>query len=395
MVFFHATISIVLSAGLASLTGFMLYLWYLVLVSFVAGRRKNSTASEPQSRFVFVVPAHNEEMGISDTVTSLFNVSYPCALFDVVVIADNCTDQTAARARATGAECFERFDETLRGKGYALQYAFAELLPRGYDAFIVIDADSIVSQNFLSGLEARLLNGEKVIQAYDGLSNPDASILTYLFQVGNLIENSLFWEPKDFLGLPIFLRGNGMCFTREVLEAYPWNAFSIVEDTEYGLMLTGKGIRIHFAAEIGVYACQPENLNQAFKQRVRWASGNLSLTKVRAVRLIADGIVRRNLTLADSGLSLIVGSRPLLLLASIMLIGLSFFSNSRMYTSWAFIVLLAQVLYIALGVIMNGVSMQKMGRLVLSPFYLGWLCIVSLLGVAGFRKNQWIRTTRS
>ena len=395
MVLIATIAKIFLLAGLAGLTFLVLYLWFFALVYFAARKRVIATPADPKTRFVFVVPAHNEETGITATVQSLLSVSYPRALFDVVVIADNCTDTTAELARVAGAECLERHDTTLRGKGYALCHAFTELMPKGYNAFIVIDADSIVSLNFLSVLDVRLNRGEQVVQAYDGMSNPDASVMTYLFQVGNLIENKLYWEPKHLFGLPIFLRGNGMCFDREILVKYPWNAFSITEDTEYGLMLVNAGVRIHFASDIGVFAHQPETIQQAFAQRVRWASGNSTLTKGRAFKLIATGIKRFNPALADLGISLIVGSRPLLLSANIALLALAFVFNSQALVWWAGSVLLAQVLYICLGIALNGISRQKMLRLFFSPFYFAWLCVVSLLGVAGFRKDQWVRTTRS
>lgn len=384
-----------LVVGLVGLTGLVLYLWFFALAYFVAGKSEVPAAIDPVSRFVFVVPAYNEVTGITATVQSLLNVCYPRALFDVVVIADNCTDETAEMARAAGAECIERHDEHLRGKGYALRHAFTELIPRGYDAFIVIDADSVVSTNFLSTLEVRINRGEQVVQAYVGMSNPDASIMTYLFQVGNLIENKLFWEPKHSFGLPIILRGNGMCFTREILEKFAWNAFSIVEDTEYGLMLINNGVHIHFASEMKVLACQPETLQQAFAQRVRWASGNATLTKARAFKLIISGFMSRSYSQMDLGVSLIAGSRPLLLVATLALFGLSLVIDSQLLVFWAIALLLAQILYIGLGVVLNGISRQKMGRLLLSPFYLGWLCLVSLLGLVGFHNNQWNRTARS
>ncbi len=395
MALVYTTATFFLIAGLISLTGLVLYLWLFALLYFIISKHETPSAGVPQSRFVFVVPAHNEELGITATVHSLSNVSYPRNLFDVVVIADNCTDATVEKALSAGAECLERCDTSLRGKGYALRHAFTELMPRGYDAFIVIDADSIVSANFLSALDLRLRQGEQVVQAYDGMSNPDASILTYLFQVGNLIENKLFWLPKDILRLPVILRGNGMCFSSEILVKFPWNAFSIVEDTEYGLTLINHNIRIHFAPEMGVYACQPETLQEAFAQRVRWASGNSTLTKGRAIRLIASGIMQLNLAQVDLGISLIAGSRPLLLVANSALLVLSIAVSSHILVSWAALVLLAQILYIGLGIALNGFSRQKMKCLLLSPFYLVWLCMVSLLGMAGFRNNQWVRTTRS
>ncbi len=391
---FNSMVTFFLIAGMAGITVLVLYLWFFAISYIVVGKRDTPLSIVPQSRFVFVVPAHNEENGITATVQSLLSVSYQRTLFDVVVVADNCTDQTAKQARDAGAECIERYDAELRGKGYALSLAFTELLPRGYDAFIVIDADSIVSQNFLSVLDARLGRGEKVIQAYNGMANPDASVLTYMFQVGNLIENKLFWEPKQAFGLPIILRGNGMCFAREILEKYPWNAFSIVEDTEYGLTLIANDIRIHFASDMGVYACQPETFQHAFAQRVRWAAGNATLTKGRAIKMIVSGAFRRHEASIDLGVSLLAGSRPLLLVTNIAILAMALIIRSQILMCWAGSVLVAQVLYICLGIALNGFSQQNMFRLLLSPFYLTWLCIVSLLGAAGFRKNKWVRTTR-
>lgn len=386
---------VVVVALLSLLTFACACLWMLAGMSLI-GRKHNNQNNYGQflTRFVFLVPAHNEEDGIAATIRSLKSVDYPQDFFDIVVVADNCTDRTTELARFEGAQCLERFDSNLKGKGYALKFAFEILLPHAYDALVVVDADTVVSRNFLAVLDARIRQGEKVVQTYNGLSNPDASILTYLFQVGNIIENRLFWEPKERLGFPIMLRGTGMCFARDILEKYPWNAFSTAEDTEYGLMLLEQNIHIHFAPETGVYARQPENLQQAFVQRVRWASGNSTLTKRRAARLIMEGIARGNFPQIDTGLSLVIGSKPLLLLVNIVLLIVSVFMESRYLWEWAILLFIGQILYIGLGVAMNGITFQKITRLMLSPFYLVWLCAVTVLGFAGYRKNQWIRTTR-
>jgi len=381
--------------GLAFLTFAVGYLLFWAGVFFVHRKREfKSDLSHNQTRFAFIVPAHNEEDGITATIRSLKDVSYPDAQYDVYVIADNCADRTADIARSEGAQVLERSDATLRGKGYALKFAFESLLPHSFDAFVVVDADTIVSDNFLTMLDARVRQGQKVVQAYDGLLNPDASILTYLFQVGNIIENCLFWEPKERFGFPILLRGTGMCFTREVLETYPWHAFSIVEDTEYGLKILENNLHINFASEIGVFARQPENFQQAFVQRVRWASGNSALTKKRAVGFIFKGIASGNLKLADIGVSMIVGSKPLLLFTNILIMLVAALMGADHLLAWSALLLCAQAAYIGCGVLMKGISFQKMTRLILSPFYLAWLCVVSLLGMAGFRRDQWLRTTR-
>jgi cellulose synthase/poly-beta-1,6-N-acetylglucosamine synthase-like glycosyltransferase len=387
-------LQLIITIALFGLSGLIGYLWFFALCYFVRKKPTISLPTSPQSRFAFVVPAHNEERGIAATVHSLLQVRYPRSLFDVVVVADNCTDKTAEQARIAGALSLERDDTKLRGKGYALSFAFNHLLTKNYQAIVVVDADSIVTENFLELLDARLQLGESVIQAYDGLANPDASILTYLFQVGNLIENKLYWEPKETLGLPIMLRGNGMCFSTEVLTTHPWSAFSIVEDTEYGLQLIQNAIPVHFAAEIGVYAIQPETLEQAFEQRVRWASGNATITKGRAFKLIQKGLQEKNKALIDIGIGLIVGSRPLLIVLNVLLIVMALLAGSRILLWWGCSLLILQVLYILCGVLLHGITLKKLARLFGSPFYLAWLCMVSLLGLVGFRKNLWVRTSR-
>lgn len=382
--------------ALALLTCLCAYLWALVGVYFFSRRDSGPECRKDRStRFAFVVPAHNEEGGIAATVRSLLRVQYPATLFDVIVIADNCTDATAEVARKEGALCLERRDDSLRGKGYALRFAFEQLLSGDYDAFVVIDADSVVSSDFLAGLDRRFQAGQGVVQVYNGLSNPDDSVLTYLFQVGNLIENKLFWESKDRLGLPVVLRGNGMCFSREVLARNQWDSFSIVEDTEYALLLLERGEKIRFAPEVGVYARQPGTIEQARVQRVRWASGNATVAKGRALQLITRGLLAGDLARADLGLTLVVGSRPLLLLGNLVLLASGAALGNWVAFGWALLLLLGQVAYIGLGIVMNGFSPRKLGHLLLSPFYLAWLSMVSVLGLAGYKKDQWLRTTRT
>src|SRR5882672_8297430 len=121
---------------------------YLLALTLLSARLPVPVPSVPRLRFRILVPAHDESAGIAGTVESLLAVDYPRELFDVLVIADNCTDDTAARARAAGAVVLERTSETERGKGYALHYAFGRL-PEEIDAAVVIDADTLVSQNLL------------------------------------------------------------------------------------------------------------------------------------------------------------------------------------------------------------------------------------------------------
>ena len=147
---------------------------YLSALTALSGKPTPPRVPEPRKRFRFIVPAHNESAGIAETVRSLLEVDYPSQLFDVLVVADNCVDDTAQRARDAGAQVLERQDTTLRGKGYALHHAF-ERLPQDVDAVVVIDADTLVSPNILRAFSARLEAGAQAVQADYAVRNPEAA----------------------------------------------------------------------------------------------------------------------------------------------------------------------------------------------------------------------------
>lgn len=366
---------------------------------FVAGlaSRRPALARErpsgPRLRFAVVVPAHDEEATIAATLQSLAALDYPRALYEVVVIADNCSDGTAEAARGLGARCIERVDSARRGKGQALRHAFDILLAENFQAVAVVDADTVVAPDFLEAMNERLANGDKVIQARYGVVNPDDTPLTYVLAVGNAIENDLFLRGRENLGLASILRGNGMCFAAEVLREHPWEASSVVEDTEYSLDLLRRGVRTRFAPETEVRAPLPSSLDQAAAQRVRWASGNSRLTRLAAFSLMAEGLKSRRFGLADMGFCLLIRSKPLLLLLSSALAGLALVLD--VFAAWAAFLAVFFALYMAWGMAGMGLSRSRVRLAATAPFFLLWLMAVSVLGLTGFRSGVWARTRRA
>ena len=168
-------------------------------------------------RFAVVVPAHNEQDGIAATVENLLAVDYPKELFSVVVVADNCSDETAARAEKAGARVFVRHDDKLRGKGYALAHAF-ERLAAEVDAIVVVDADTVVSPNLLLAFAARIQAGAKAVQADYAVRNPNAAWRTRLMAIAFGAFHVLRSLARERMGLSAGLRGNGMCFTTALLK---------------------------------------------------------------------------------------------------------------------------------------------------------------------------------
>lgn len=378
----------------------LVYLAVLAIVFFIYKPMSAATATGLRTKFCILIPAHNEEIGIRRTLASLLReLDYPESLYDIIVIADNCTDETVNIVKSEGCHCLERNDPKHRGKGYALSYAFRSLASENYDAFVIVDADSVLSRNFLKVMDQRLNSGEKVIQAYNTLSNPNASAITYLFLIGNLLENDLFYNAKSRLGMEVNLRGNGMCFSKEILEAYPWNSYSITEDTEYGIKLILNGIHISFAPETRVMAQQPETLKQANMQRVRWASGNIKVTRSYALSLILRGILKMDYRALDAGLSLLVLSKPILLLFNLLVLALSVFiyysGTGYHLVIWSSALLLFQGLYLFTGVLMAGLTVKRIKFLMSAPLIMLWFFLITVLGLLGYKDAVWNRTARS
>lgn len=120
-------------------------LYYLFISFFGLFKKKNVNEIEPEKSFALIVAAHNEETVINDIVTSLNKLDYPAELYDVFVIADNCTDHTAAKARQKGATVYERVNKDNKGKGFALEWMFSKIfkLEKKYDAVVIFDADNL------------------------------------------------------------------------------------------------------------------------------------------------------------------------------------------------------------------------------------------------------------
>lgn len=256
---------------------------YVVLLTLLAAtyRRRVDFRASRTRRFAFIVPAHNEEKDIERTLQSFSGIEYPRDLVEVVVIADNCTDRTASVARRSGATVLERTDPSRRGKGHALRWGFDILLRDRSDieAFVVIDADSVVVPDYLRILNAYIDGGARVCQTSD-LVSPDVSGWSgRMSRIGFLLYNYVRPLGRAALGSTVGLRGNGMCFLREILTRHPWDAFTRAEDLEYGLNLLLQGVKVTFVPEATVFARMPEEAKHAVSQRARWEGGRMALIR--------------------------------------------------------------------------------------------------------------------
>jgi 1,2-diacylglycerol 3-beta-glucosyltransferase len=300
---------------------------YLAVLTWL-GRRPLVAAVAPSAtptRFVLVVPAHDEAAGLPATLATLDALAWPAAQRRVLVVADNCSDDTAAIARAHGVEVLERQDQQRRGKGHALAAAFARLVAEPadrWDAVVVIDADTDVTPDLLQAAHARLVAGADALQAVY-LSRPGAAPLQTITEVALYASHVLRGRARERLGLSVGLRGNGMVLSRRLLARLPYEAFSAVEDLEYGIQLARAGVRIGLLPETIVRGDMPSEAAVAATQRTRWIGGRAAVVRTELPGLLRDAVTRRSALLSDLAVDLLLPPLSLLVLLTVLGLGLS------------------------------------------------------------------------
>lgn len=378
----------------------LVYPFFLSLASLFA-KKKTEFTSEIDRKFAIIVPAHNEEKIISKTIYSLSALIYPKKNYDVFVIADNCSDQTAQISRALGATALERTNPDQKGKGYALRWAFDKVLAHenNYDAIVVVDADSLVSGNFLEVMNDYLDRGSRVIQSSDLVLPEPGNWSVEATRIGFLLYNYVKPLGRKVLGLQMGLRGNGMCFSVDVLKAFPWQAWSLTEDVEYGLILLLKGVDIDFAPEAVVHAQMPVKAKNAETQRSRWEIGRYQIIRSYAPRMLYNAIRKRSPAYFDVFVELITPPfvNMMFLVTCIFGAGLVLWLLEllpAMHVLMWGLLLSAGLLYLFIGLYAGGADKALYRSLLRLPLYVGWKGKVYAKAFFNGKEKKWIRTIR-
>jgi len=282
------------------------YFFSISIFSWVKKKEDSKVLNRPQKKFALLVAAHNEELVIGHSVFSLKKQNYPKDLYQIYVIADNCTDRTAEIARTSGAKVLSRENELLRGKGYALQWAFDKIFEgeEQFDAVAVFDADNLVSSNFLIEMNKQLLKGYKAVQGYIDSKNPFDSWITCSYSIAFWLANRLFQLPRYYLGLSCSLCGTGFCVDTSVLKKIGWGASCLTEDLEFTMKLALNDIKVGWANEAIVYDEKPITLKQSWAQRKRWMQGHVDCAGRFLVPLLSKAFKGGDLTAFDSAVYL-------------------------------------------------------------------------------------------
>lgn len=350
----------------------------------------------PVPQVAVLMPAHDEAGGIGPVVTAVLAALPEGAR--LLVVADNCTDDTAAVARAAGADVVERHDPERRGKGYALDFGRRSLAATPPAVVVVLDADCVPEPRAIERLaRGAIAHGRPVQGAYlfeaRRTGSPMLQISGFAFLVKNLVRQA----GLERIGAPVVLTGSGMAFPWEDFAAAPLDTGDIVEDLAIGVALARVGRGPRFDAEARIWTA-PAGTGSTLGQRTRWEHGFIGTARTKALPLIREGIAARRPGLAWLGLHLLVP--PLALLLTTDAVALALLAlGTALGAGPAPVTLAAILVAIVLGGVLlawirHGRSQITAGTLARVPLYLLWKLPIYLRLVRGGAETRWVRTER-
>ena len=376
------------------------YLLWLTLFSHAPAATRFSAAAGAHLRFDIIVPAHDEEAGITAVIGNLYALDWPREQFRVIVVADNCSDGTAERARQAGALVLERHNPELRGKGYALVRGFSVSLAQRYaDVVVIVDADSRASRNLLRVFAEKTAAGVGAAQVFHGVLNPDSSPRHRLMTIAYSAFHRVRSRGRENLGFSCGIRGNGWCVSHNVLRQVTYAAHGLAEDIEYGLRLGIAGIRVEYIDEAQVLSSMDTDATGIATQRNRWEQGRSSLPQAFSRVLLAPSPATSRALRWDLGLDLLVPPLATIGLAVLLLFvvsyaGLLALPGALSPVAGLFAALLAGTalcLHVARGWQLSGTGRRGLMDLASAPRFALWKL---LLRCRPSQNSVWVRTRR-
>lgn len=384
------------------------FTFYLCVIGFFGmWRRPEKKILTPAKRFAVIVAAHNESAVIEPLIANLKELEYPAQLYDIYVIADNCTDATADIAAKAGAKVCVRVDAAKKSKGFALEWMFEKLFDmerRGviYDAVAIFDADNLVHPKFLLEMNNRLLKGDKIIQGFLDAKNPYDTWVSGTFAIAFWVIDYVSHLAKTNLGLSAVLGGTGMCITLDVLKKYGWRATCLTEDMEFTMKSLAEGLKTTWAHDAIVYDEKPLTFRQSWVQRKRWAQGQFDVAHRFIPKMLREGFRRRDIRMLDGCLYLL---QPHFLMLSSFFFLMSYIQlfTGTLYTN-IYAVLPSQILLVIMVAqyVLPMIILLKVRAKLKSWFYLllyplfiySWIPII-FLGFLHRNEHSWAHTVHT
>ncbi|XGV95862.1 MAG: glycosyltransferase family 2 protein [Leptolyngbya sp. BL-A-14] len=366
------------------------------LAAVTAPRQRLGESYASRPTIAILVPAHDEAVGISTTLNTLLPQLAPQDR--LVVIADNCSDETAAVAQAVGATVIERHDLEKRGKGYALDFGLKFLAPAPPEVVVVVDADCLVAEGAIAQISCLAAAKQRPVQArylltQPAKANPAAAVSILAFTVKNLVRPLGLAQLKQ----PCLLTGTGMAFPWAVMHQVSLASGNIVEDMQLSLDLLLAGYPTIFCAEADVTGALPQQKQAATSQRTRWEHGHLQTLVTQVPRLLKAWLKQGRFALLAIALDLSIP--PLSLLVLLWFVTLAAASMAGwflgLYVPMYLVALEGLLLLIAITTAWAKFARQTLPLVTLLavPLYILWK-IPLYLAFLNKPQTKWVRTER-
>ena len=381
---------IIFASLIAGLASFPLL---ILTVETVAGLRRPKAAGvgDARQRTTVIIPAHNEALGIAATVHAIGQSGV-----DILVVADNCSDETAARAREAGAIAIERHDDAARGKGYALAFGRDALRDDPPDIVIILDADCVPDGDAIARLADHAALTGRAVQARNELQiraddPPMTRISNFAFSLKNVIRQRGLMRIAG----TCVLTGTGMAFPWDQFRDAPLATADSVEDLAIGLALVRSGTAPAYLDEARVTSPAAKGA-AAVTQRTRWEHGFIATAAKVAPRMVGFGITRFKWRAIWLGMHLMVP--PLALTFAMAMLALMVAGGLGAVSSFVPAVVLGAIILLA-GVAVLA-AWSQVGRTTLPlamllrvPLYIAWKLPIYLKLTRG-ADRRWTRTER-
>ncbi len=354
--------------------------------------------SSKETHIVVLIPAHDEESVIRDTIISISD-NLP-QNSKILVVADNCSDNTAKVVSDLGVEVIERSSDDLRGKGYALDFGISHLRETNAEpeVLLIMDADCIIYDGDIHNFAKACLKLNRPIQGLylmrnERLASSGQKIAEFAWLVKNFVRPQGFYN----MGLPCHLKGTGMAIPWAIIDLANFNSGSIIEDLEIGIEFAINGHPPAYSPKLAIYSNFPTSKEGISSQRKRWEQGHISLILKRTPKLLASGIKSKSFNNIALALDLIVPPLALLALVLSMLtiasLGLLLLNGHS--TPLGLSVILLSLFFAAVVL-----AWVKFGRKIISARDLLYVPIYILRKIPMYltllidREKRWVKTRR-
>ena len=275
------TINTINSILYIALTVLYFYQFIYIVIALIGDKKKKLDTYEAKRlhKFAFIIAARNEQAVIGNLINSIKQQNYPAELIDVIVVADNCTDDTAQIAREHGAICYERFNNMLVGKGYALDYCFNKIVEQfgdytAYDGYFIFDADNVIDKNYVKEMNKVFDRGYNVITSYRNSKNYDTNWITSGYSLWFIREAKYLNNPRMMLKTSCAVSGTGFLVNSSIIKKNNgWKFNLLTEDIQFSVVNILEGEKIGYCESAMFYDEQPTTFKQSWNQRMRWSKG--------------------------------------------------------------------------------------------------------------------------